>query len=137
MPGRQTTENMPKFSKLPVLAVVCLSMCIGLNACYYDVEQDLYPDDFVPCDTTTVTYSGNIAPLMIQACMPCHSTSSANAGVVLDNHAGTKIEALNGRLYGSVAHLSGFSPMPKNVPQLPGCEISKVKIWVDAGAPNN
>jgi hypothetical protein len=27
--------------------------------------------------------------------------------------------------------------MPKGGSQLPACELTKIRIWVDAGAPNN
>jgi hypothetical protein len=45
--------------------------------------------------------------------------------------------ALNGKLYGSIAHQAGFSPMPKNGAKLSDCEITQVQRWIAAGSLNN
>jgi hypothetical protein len=69
--------------------------------------------------------------------MDCHSTENHSAGVILDTYDGTKIIADNGSLLGVIKHESGFSPMPKNAPQLDPCTIRIVQLWVDDGALNN
>jgi hypothetical protein len=43
----------------------------------------------------------------------------------------------NGKLFGSISHVSGYSAMPKNGNQLTDCQISMVKIWIYQGAPEN
>jgi hypothetical protein len=88
------------------------------------------------CDTTNVTYSLSIAPLLQNKCNGCHGATSPGGGVVLTTFAGAQAAALNGKLLSSVEHTSAF-PMPKNGSKLPQCEIDMIRIWVNAGAPNN
>lgn len=130
-------DSMKSFRRILGKTVLFAGLAIGLNACYYDVEENLYPDDFVPCDTSAVTYSATIAPLLQANCNSCHSAATAYGTVVLEGHSNVAVYALNGSLLGSVSHASGYSQMPKNLPKLPDCDISKILIWVNAGAPNN
>jgi len=106
------------------------------ESCYYDKAYVLSPGA-VPCDTTSFTYSGEINPILLQYCMDCHSTENHSAGVILDTYAGAKIVANNGKLLGVINHESGFSPMPKNGPQLDPCTIRIIELWVDDGALDN
>ena len=107
-----------------------------LSSCYYDNEEHLYPTA-ADCDTANVTYSGTIAPLMAENCNDCHNSVLANGGVITETYEGLKIVADNGRLEGAVFHEPGYSPMPQGLPQLPDCDLAKIKIWIDAGALNN
>lgn len=89
------------------------------------------------CNASVFTYSGAVRPLIESKCLGCHGATAPSAGVNLSDYTNTRIWALNGRLYGSIAHQSGFSPMPKNSPKLSDCEIQQVQQWVQAGALNN
>lgn len=89
------------------------------------------------CDTTNITYSGFVAPLLTTYCVGCHSGGAPSAGIMLNTHAGVQSVALNGRLYGAISHASGFQPMPRGSAKLPQCTIDKVKSWINDGAPNN
>jgi hypothetical protein len=89
------------------------------------------------CDTLNVTYSGTIRPLLQTKCQGCHQGSSGGGGVDLSTYTGVASAVFSGRLMGSVEHLSGFSPMPKNGAKLPDCDLAKLRIWVNAGYPNN
>lgn len=89
------------------------------------------------CNTAVFTYAGAIRPLLDNKCVGCHSGSSPSGAVNLSDYTNTRIWALNGRLYGSIAHQSGFSPMPKNATKLSDCEIQQVQQWIQAGALNN
>lgn len=96
------------------------------------------------CDTTNVTYNGTIKPLLQTYCTGCHSTSSPGGGYNLTNYAddavgnfGVQSSALNGSLKGSVFYTGTYSHMPKGGSQLSTCDLTKIRIWVDAGAPNN
>lgn len=123
--------NKP-FKFLILLAVAT----VLLASCYNDNEEDLYPQTS-DCDSTNVTYSATIAPIMATSCNGCHSSAAASGGVVTDTHDGLKAIASNGKLYGAVNHATGFSPMPQGGSKLAQCTIDKIKTWVDAGAPNN
>lgn len=93
--------------------------------------------DGATCDTLDISYAGIIAPLLQTHCLGCHSAASASGGIILEGYNNANTYAMNGRLYGSVAQLNGFSPMPQGQGQLPACDIAQLKSWIDAGAPNN
>ena len=99
---------------------------------------DLHCDEnAVPCNTTDVSYSATVLPIIQNNCLGCHSSTSSGGGILLTNYNQIKAVALNGKLYGSVAHSAGYSPMPKNLPKMQDCYISQIQSWVNAGAPNN
>ncbi len=92
------------------------------------------------CDTTTYTYAKAVAPILTTNCVGCHSTASAassGGGIDLSTYTQVKVYATNGRLYGSINHTAGYSAMPKNLAQLPACQIIQIKKWIDAGSLNN
>lgn len=89
------------------------------------------------CDTAIFTFSGAVKPVMDAKCVGCHNPTNLGGNIDLSNYNGVKPVALNGKLYGSVAQQSGYSPMPKNSAKLSDCEIRQIQKWADAGAPNN
>ena len=107
-----------------------------MAGCYYDNEEYLYPDGS-GCDTTNITYSGSIAPIMQSTCIGCHASSIASGGVILDNYNGVSTVANNGKLWGAVNHESGYPQMPQGGPKLSDCNLTKIDIWIRAGAQNN
>lgn len=121
---------------LSILQMVMIAGFLGLNGCYYDDEDNLYPQ-IGGCDTTNVTYSATISTIMSSNCNSCHSGSAAQAGIKTDNYTDLKTIADNGKLWGAVNHETGFSPMPKDRPQLSDCDLSKIRIWIDNGSLNN
>jgi hypothetical protein len=89
------------------------------------------------CDTSVFTYSGAIKPMMDNKCVGCHNPASLGGGIDVSTYAAVRVIALNGKLYGSVAHASGYSAMPKNAAKLSVCEIRQVEKWITAGSLNN
>jgi hypothetical protein len=89
------------------------------------------------CDTTVVTYSGTVAPRMQANCEGCHNSNSAAGNVNLSNYSGVLVVAANGKLFGAINHNAGYAAMPQGGNKLPQCEIDEIRIWVNAGAPNN
>jgi len=118
-----------------------------LPGCYYDVEQNLVVHDTTyvydttggggGCDTTNVSYSLEVAPVFVQQCNVCHSSAAQLGSVVLDNYNDVVIWVENGQLLAAINHDTGFSPMPKDGPQLDACTLAKINAWVHQGAPNN
>ncbi|ULQ55131.1 hypothetical protein KJS94_10815 [Flavihumibacter rivuli] len=89
------------------------------------------------CDTSgVISYSTRVQPILNNKCTGCHNNNLASAGINLTNYTGVRTVALNGKLYGSIAHLAGYSPMPQGS-KLPDCEIATIKKWIDNGSPNN
>jgi hypothetical protein len=107
-----------------------------LPGCYYDNVEDLYPQT-PACDTSNVTYSETIAPIMNNHCNSCHPTGGGAGGIVTDNWNDLSAAAANGVLWGAVNHEQGYEPMPLNAPKLGDCNLKKIKTWIDTGAPNN
>ncbi|MCO6488523.1 MAG: hypothetical protein J5I98_08905 [Phaeodactylibacter sp.] len=121
---------MKKITFLPLFALF-----LGFSSCYYDVEEELYPE--IDCDTQGVTYSGTIQPLLSENCLVCHSAAVNTAGITLEGYDKLKTQVDNGRLLGAIRHQPGFSPMPQGAAQLPECDIMKIEAWISNGAPNN
>lgn len=91
----------------------------------------------IPCDTSNVTYSGTINPILQANCLGCHSSAGSGGGILLNTFSAVKGQVNNGRLWGAINWQSGFSQMPKNSSKLSDCDITKIGIWIQQGAPNN
>lgn len=107
-----------------------------MQSCYYDNEEDLYPDAPV-CDTLDVRYSADVAIIMQNNCNACHGSGFPQAGIITDNYDDLKVIAENGKLWGAVNHEDGYSPMPQDRPKLNDCDLSKIRIWINNGALND
>jgi len=118
----------------PVLMVL-----LAFSSCYNDKADVLYPAPAGGCDTTNVTFTNSVLPVMLQSCAlaGCHNSATASNGYVLETYNGIKSCVDAGRFMGSIHHQSGFIEMPQNAPQLNDCNLTKITIWVNAGAPNN
>ena len=122
------------------LIIVFIISIFIFSGCYYDSQEYMFPELGSGCDTTNVTFSGTLEPMLSSYCLSCHSNSTAasyGANIKLENYSDVLLRVNDGKLYGSIAQSGGFSPMPKNSTKLSDCKISSVKIWIDAGAPNN
>ncbi len=102
--------------------------------CYFDNEQELYGIDPNACDTTAVSYSGYIKPLIQNNCLSCHSAGAVQESTPLSTHADLKNYAELGLLVARTNDAT--NPMPQSG-LLPECDRNKIRAWVNAGAPNN
>lgn len=89
------------------------------------------------CDTTAVTYSLSIQPIIHNKCQGCHNNINASGGYDLSQYIGVKARVDDGKLWGAVNFLQGYSAMPKNGAKLSDCELTQISKWINAGAPNN
>ncbi|HPG11952.1 MAG TPA: c-type cytochrome, partial [Chitinophagaceae bacterium] len=89
------------------------------------------------CDTTQFTYTATIKPIIVNYCQGCHNGTAAQGGIDLSTYNGVKTKIDDGRLWGAINHLPGYSPMPKNGNKLADCEITQIRKWIEAGSPNN
>ncbi len=94
-------------------------------------------NDSTACNTTNVTFSAAVRPMLETYCNGCHGGSSPLGNVDYNTYNGVKATVTNGKLLGSIKHNFGFSPMPQNASQLSACNISIIEAWINAGAPNN
>ena len=107
-----------------------------LQSCYYDNMEDLYPDSS-GCDTTNVTYSQSVWPVLQSNCTGCHQGTAPSGNVRLENYNDIVAVVENGKLMGTIRHESGFSPMPKGGNKFSDCDITKLEIWINKGYPEN
>jgi hypothetical protein len=125
--------------KVIILISIAIATIFALNSCYYDIESQLYPVGSANCDTTNITYSTTVRSILqTYSCLGCHSGSGASGGnIILDNYNSVKTYALNGKLYGSISHASGYVAMPSGGNKMSPCNIIKIKKWIDLGMLNN
>jgi hypothetical protein len=116
-----------------ILFVVLLGAII--TSCTYDSREEI--ESMVLCDTTNVTLSLTIRPILNNNCIVCHSGASPAGGLDYENYNDLFAVASDGRLVGAINHLPGFEPMPRFAPKLPACDIMKIEKWVNDGALNN
>ena len=115
------------------LTVLCFVTCV------YNKEESLYPDLSNACDTTNITFKLRVAPVFSANCLSCHGNSVApvnGGGVRLQDYPDVKLY-LN-IAYGSMSHMPGYRPMPKGMSgTIDSCQIKTVRVWKNAGAPDN
>lgn len=120
-------------------SLVLIIVLFGFQACYYDVEERLYPTG--GCDISNVTLSAKVKPILQGRCYTCHSTQNATgsgAGINLETYATLKVQVDNGKLLKSINHEAGASAMPKGVSaKISACEIKMIDKWVTDGAKDN
>ena len=107
-------------------------------SCYSDNKEEIY-QNFVPCtvDTTAaVTYSADIGPLLTASCAidGCHNSSSRQSNLDLSTYGDSKRIADDGRLKNRI---NGIGPIMPPSGSLQQCDIDKIEIWINEGAPNN
>lgn len=119
---------------LTFLAGLSIIVIIAVS-CYYDNQEALYPTLSSACDTTNVTFSGTIQPIIDNNCLTCHSNAATGGSVLLTTYA--EVVSYSQRITGSIKHLSSFSAMPKGSAMLKDCSVKQWDIWVKKGMLNN
>lgn len=89
------------------------------------------------CDTTNVSYSKQVLPILQDDCYTCHQGNNSFSGIDLSNFAILQAHVQNGDLKSAVTHTGTVTPMPYQLPMLPSCEVNTIVAWVDQGALNN
>jgi len=89
------------------------------------------------CDTTNVTFTNSVMPIIQNFCLGCHNAPSPGGNVYLRNYSDIITVVNNGQLWGAVNQDPGFIAMPLGGNKLSSCDLSTIKIWINNGAPNN
>jgi hypothetical protein len=124
----------------PVLSALIILGIFIISSCYYDKEDLLYGGgNSTPCtdSTGTVSYAQKVVPMLQQYCYSCHTGSFPSGNALMGNYATDKAMAQSGKLYGTINHSAGYSPMPKGMPKMSNCQSVTIKKWIDAGMLNN
>ena len=87
------------------------------------------------CDTSAVTFSGMVWPLVQTYCFGCHNGPNAQKGVHLENYQNVLSVANSGQLLGVIKG-SGYTIMPPSG-SLSSCQIASIEAWINNGSPNN
>ena len=129
------SENKPGLG-LGKIAGLSFMLLLFISSCYYDKEDKLYDQYYASknCDTTTVTYSHTIQPIIAAKCANsgCHTAGGSGNGN-FDSYTGTKSKVDNGSFLNRTVVLMN---MPISGP-LTTCELAQVSKWIQMGAPNN
>ena len=110
---------------------------ILLASCYYDNEETLYPETEA-CDTTEVSYSAIIVPMLSNNCYECHSNINApdfGNNIRLEDYADVKSQSV--RMLGAIRHDPAYSPMPRGGDKLDTCFILQFEAWNNQGNKEN
>lgn len=121
-----------------VITIIICIILVSTQACYYDKAELLYPSS--GCDTTNVTYSQAVKPIVNAYCISCHSSGANNSlggAINLETYSNILVQVQNGKLLKAIQHEEGASPMPKNQQKLSQCNITKIEKWINSGALNN
>lgn len=89
------------------------------------------------CDTSAVRFTTVIKPILQANCNRCHDNSNASrlgSGIKLEDYADVVAER-NNIIRVIDLPSNNASLMPKGGPKMSSCEITKIKAWVSAGAP--
>ena len=121
------------------------ALLLVFAGCYNDKYDKLYPVIAAAiCDTTTITYSHDILPIISSNCYSpgngCHDAAGAsNSGYDYTNFTVLQTNALDGWIVSDINYTPtrGHNNMPKDAPQLSACDINKITRWVNQGAQNN
>jgi len=110
------------------------------TGCYYDKEEELYPPQ--NCDTSNVTYSSTIAPILSNRCFGCHSNANAQNfgnGISFEGHTNIAgyLTTSTEIFLGAINHTDGYPAMPPSSPKLTPCNISQIENWIADGYPDN
>lgn len=123
--------------RLPfILAGSCaLALLLTSTGCYYDVESELYPNSF--CDTSAaVTFAGTVQPIIQTNCaVPgCHVPGGSGVGD-FTSYAGVAEKVADGSFASAVFDQRAMPPSTSS--PLSNCDLEKLRLWVNAGHPNN
>lgn len=119
------------FVSLAILGVFSLFFV----SCYYDNEEALYPALSNSCDTTNVTFSGTIVPILKNNCYSCHSNANAAFGANIHLEGYANVVTNSAKLIVSIKQ-TGAKPMPPSG-KLRDCSITQFDIWIRTGMLNN
>jgi hypothetical protein len=134
--------------KLKIILGSLILMALGLQSCYYDNLEEMYPAAGLSsvCDTSkTVSFSTDLEPIFVNSCgaatAGCHQAGSHTA-YALDSYAGVvnTIATSPNPFMGVIKHdpaVPSANWMPLNGGKLDDCSIMKIEKWIGAGMPDN
>jgi len=131
-----------RFMKVLVLIILAIVFVSGITSCYNNKFDQVYASPASTCDTTSITYSHDIAPIIIANCYgagsSCHNVGGIS-GFDYTSYTGVIVNVPSGALLNDInwTPLRGNNDMPKDAGKLDQCDINKITRWIDEGYPDN
>lgn len=123
-------DRMPPAGEDPLTAA-------QIQMIYTWIAQGAQNNACSSCDTTSVTFSQTIYPLVEIKCQGCHSGTQPSSGLSLNTYSDISNIAITGAFMSSVTGTNSYVQMPYNSNPLPACEVDLIEAWIADGAPNN
>jgi hypothetical protein len=82
------------------------------------------------CDTSNVTYSASVDPIIAANCRNCHNPNNLNGGISLVTEAEVTAVASSGQLNAVLRNTSGIK-MPPTF-DLTECQMRTIEIWINS-----
>ena len=120
---------------LSLLGTLLFFGMLMFSSCYYDNEEELYEyyNAQNTCDTTAVSFSNDIMPMIQGNCITgCHVAGGSGSGI-FENYAEIKAKVDNGSMNNRVVVQRTMPPGGS----LTECQILQLQAWILKGAPNN
>lgn len=123
-----------------IVTVTTFISLLFISSCKTDNGEALYPNK-IECDTTNVTYSGTIAPIIQANCTDrgCHTSAHPDGSKIFETYNGVKIVVPNDQLMNALQYknspIDNMPPAPYD--KLSDCDIAKFEAWIRRGYPNN
>ena len=118
-----------------ILKSIGLALIIAfVVSCYYDSEEAINPiiaQSNNVCDTVNVTYTKNIATILSNQCVGCHSEANAQGNIKLDNYTNASIKTTVSASLTAIQN----GTMPKNGNKLDDCSIKQFELWKNNNTP--
>lgn len=109
---------------------------LSLSSCYFDSEEKLYPN--IPaCDTSNVSYSNDVNPILQNRCYTCHGNNNTVSAIEFEGYTDWLTMLANRNVLGAIKRVSGVTAMPQGADKLPDCEIHIIEAWINQGKLNN
>lgn len=116
----------------PFISLLLLALFAAPLSCYYDNEEELY--GVVSCDTTGVSFSRDVLPIVLNNCASCHQPGGSQSTSPMTNYAEVKSYAAN-RLIAN--RINGVGNIMPPLGKMSNCNIQLIEAWLNAGAPDN
>ncbi len=108
----------------------------ALNSCYYDTEENLYPNP-PACDTLAMSYTTDIIPIFTTHCYSCHGNNTTVSAIEFEGYADLILVLASKNFLGAIKRSPGAIAMPLGSDKLPDCQIVKIEAWINQGKQNN
>ncbi len=124
---------MVKYKVLSVFILSCFIL-FTFSKCKNANEEELYSN---VCDTTNLSYSRDIKPILETNCYYCHSGAVISGGFNMADFNDLAKHLDNGVLINAINRKTGYPQMPYLRDKLPTCLINKISAWNNMGHPQN